>query len=592
MHNIRIQNVIKPFEIDLITKFHGDLVQRITGLHTDVLCIKRHISALIAEKYPEVAKALTQQAEQELYSVRIPDSVLVRLQGMLEHCHDDGSGRSLTLQEMADCFLVHFNKSTVQCQSAPHGSKTCPPVAHYIELLKCQLLMYRMKTTNELQNPPRMSHWPGYIGALEEKLSQECARFRTELTAPDTSNCEDGQLAFWPEDEPITSPPEPISSSAYSSVLEVPLAIEPGSATWKTMQLLRAKHSDRRFRIIESWGYDNESSAQEPKVVNFNTDTAALIPIYADPVGERGSPPPLEVVLEENHVSHQYVFLDIKHVLLFQQALTGFKVAADYMQSHAVAMFIRPGQQKSVKEDVTVQLWLPSCIKEQSETAGGNTNRTPSITSQETALLNASHARRPSSLFSSRSATGMSVMSYSSSGSEDTVGFNAAGRYAGISHGWIRPRIRNPLLVLFTRCCETSRRSIVAITIDDETKPTPERCNCLDFQDCRITALEQRHGRSLRAHRLENRAKWDLLPLLSAPSWNELRRVSILFPTPETRFRFGGGYCECQLLTDGDVDGCLSSQHQGLLGIVRAYHRRQMVLWQEHKDGQKQVDVK
>ena len=144
------------------------MVQRITGLHTDVLCIKRNLSALIAENYPEVAKAIMQQAEQELYSVRIPDSLVGRLQGMLEHCHSDGSSRSLTLQEMTDCFLVHFGKTTVQLEPALDGHKTCPPVYQYIELLKCQLLMHRIKSLKELQNPPKMSHWPGYVGALEE----------------------------------------------------------------------------------------------------------------------------------------------------------------------------------------------------------------------------------------------------------------------------------------------------------------------------------------------------------------------------------------------------------------------------------------
>jgi hypothetical protein len=139
-----------------------------TGLQTDVTIIKRNIIALIAETHPEVAEAITQQARHTLYSVRIPDPLVGRLQGMLERCHSDGSDRSLTLQEMTDCFLVHFGKSTVQFQPELDGCKTCPPAANYAELLKCQLLIDRIKTLRELQNPPKMSHWPGYVGALEE----------------------------------------------------------------------------------------------------------------------------------------------------------------------------------------------------------------------------------------------------------------------------------------------------------------------------------------------------------------------------------------------------------------------------------------
>jgi hypothetical protein len=183
-------------------------------------------------------------------------------------------------------------------------------------------------------------------------------------------------------------------------------------------------------------------------------------------------------------------------------------------------------------------------------------------------------------------------MSYSSSGSEDTVSVRLDGTHASTSYAVIRPRLRNPVLVLFTKCGETSKRSIVAITIDDETKPNPERCNCQNFRDCRITALEQRHGPSLRARRLENRANWNLLPLASAPLWSGLLRVSILFPTAEARFKFGGGCCGCKLATESDVDACVSNQHQGILGIIRVYYRRQMVLWQEQRDGQREVDIR
>lgn len=111
-----------------------------------------------------------------------------------------------------------------------------------------------------------------------------------------------------------------------------PLATESDEATWKMMQLSRAAGSDHRFRIIETWGHKDQPPVKEEKVVDFNINTAALIPIYADPVDGKGSPPPLEIILEENDISHQYVFLDLKDVLLFQQAITGFKVADNYME--------------------------------------------------------------------------------------------------------------------------------------------------------------------------------------------------------------------------------------------------------------------
>jgi hypothetical protein len=150
--------------------------------------------------------------------------------------------------------------------------------------------------------------------------------------------------------------------------------------------------------------------------------------------------------------------------------------------------------------------------------------------------------------------------------------------------------------VLFTKDADASEcnRSIVAITLDDGTKPNLDRCKCLQpNKACRITALERNRGISssmLDARRLERRAKWDLLPLSAsrltdaAPAWGNICRVSILFPTVQARLLFGGGYCECPTANEGDVDECLARQHQGLLGIVKAYHRRQLVLWQDRND--------
>lgn len=96
------------------------------------------------------------------------------------------------------------------------------------------------------------------------------------------------------------------------------------------MRLLREIGSDHRFRIIETCGYNDQPLAEDPKVVDFSIRTATLIPIYADPVGKKDTPPPPEMVLEENYMSYRYVFVDIQSLLLFQQAVTGFKV--EYME--------------------------------------------------------------------------------------------------------------------------------------------------------------------------------------------------------------------------------------------------------------------
>lgn len=97
------------------------------------------------------------------------------------------------------------------------------------------------------------------------------------------------------------------------------------------MRLLRKSRSTRHFRIVEVWGYNDPPRVEEPNVVDFNIDTATLIPIYADPADEEGTLAPLEIILEENDRSHRYLFLDVKDILLVQGAITGFEVVANYM---------------------------------------------------------------------------------------------------------------------------------------------------------------------------------------------------------------------------------------------------------------------
>jgi hypothetical protein len=57
-----------------------------------------------------------------------------------------------------------------------------------------------------------------------------------------------------------------------------------------------------------------------------------------------------------------------------------------------------------------------------------------------------------------------------------------------------------------------------------------------------------------------------------------LRRLSIAFPQPADRMKFGGtpNQCRCKIKTEGDLTRCLSDNHRGLWGEVQEYYRREM----------------
>lgn len=72
-------------------------------------------------------------------------------------------------------------------------------------------------------------------------------------------------------------------------------------------------------------------------MVDFDTRNAVLIPLYADPVRDleelaKAERPPLELILEHNHASFKYVFRDLRSLLKFQEALTGYTVAGSHTQ--------------------------------------------------------------------------------------------------------------------------------------------------------------------------------------------------------------------------------------------------------------------
>jgi hypothetical protein len=131
-------------------------------MHKDVQDVKRTMNSLLKLQNPVLASKIGQELEEELYSVEISDSLLGRLEHMLER------RQSLRLPEMADCFLIHLRRATLQPQLDPSSFARRASVPDYLPFAKCQLLMNRMKGLDELQNPRRTSHWPGYISSLEE----------------------------------------------------------------------------------------------------------------------------------------------------------------------------------------------------------------------------------------------------------------------------------------------------------------------------------------------------------------------------------------------------------------------------------------
>ena len=225
-------------------------------------------------------------------------------------------------------------------------------------------------------------------------------------------------------------------------------------------------------------------------------------------------------------------------------------------------------------------------------------------------------SHQPSSRSLSVSSTRHSVFSdTSSSTSSDTRTFVTTGTSAvGVLH---RAPVK-PLLVLFTQDQTSGHVSMVAIKLDEDTDINPERCNCRrggsEGKRCKILSIEKGKGSSSLDARRWNSKGWNVAPVaLSSKShidanglernlggadsensvWPNVKRITLTFPTSDERVKFGGkrNECSCKVRTNKELQWCLTSNHRGLWGEVKDFHRKQGVEYHESRYGGQQSVV-
>ncbi|PNH44591.1 hypothetical protein VD0004_g3083 [Verticillium dahliae] len=353
LHNSKVLLVLKPFEIDLLCRVHQDLADRIQAVHVD---LRRLIGILV----PNMEQALAQQEVRDIHMLDIPPRVSeafrrAAMQEKLEY-EDD---MSLDLEEMADAFVLHYGNSTRDFVSGMLVENRVPHPEQYINLLKCVWLMQRIRESPKLKQPAPESHWPSYVKQLEDDLSSQCERFepKQELVAPDVMSLTRDMLEIWPEKELPQLIDVVTRDELMEEVLEVPLN---GTANnvQRNLQLLRRMGADnRRFRI-------NLTGVEQPvagrarrqaETIDFDISTVTINPLYAVPSPIGG----MDVILRRDERIARLAFQNLKDVLKFQQAVTGFKTWASHVQFNALVSFIISGRRDPIVEKACIQLWIP-----------------------------------------------------------------------------------------------------------------------------------------------------------------------------------------------------------------------------------------
>ncbi|TIC91276.1 hypothetical protein CH35J_011194 [Colletotrichum higginsianum] len=358
LHNSKVLHVLKPFEIDLLCRVredirlvHQDLAQRINAVHLD---LHRLIGVLV----PDLEQALAQQAHRELVQLEIPATVAEGFQhSWTAERPEDGLDPGL--REMADAFVLHYHRSTVNFTAGILVENRIPELEQYVSLLKCVWVMQRIRESPELhQSTTGLSHWPSYIQELEDDLGSQCDRFRHDLVAPSLIGLTPEMLGIWPEKELAQLVDVVTRDALMEQVLDIPLQGAAANVQRK-LQLLRRMGADgKRFRInisgVEQGG-TSKNSRRQAETIDFDITTVIINPLYAVPSNSGA----WDMILRKDERVAKLAFMQLKDAVKFQQAVTGFKAFDNYSQYKAMVSFVVSGKGEPIVENACIQLWIP-----------------------------------------------------------------------------------------------------------------------------------------------------------------------------------------------------------------------------------------
>ncbi|KAK2055404.1 hypothetical protein LY76DRAFT_520520 [Colletotrichum caudatum] len=362
LHNSKVIHVLKPFEIDLLSRvredirlMHQDLAHRISSVHHD---LHRLIGVLV----PDLEHALAQQGRREPIQLEIPPIVADGLQHAWMADRQQGA-LGPSLREMADVFVLHYHKSTANFTAGILAEDRIPDIEQYMSLLKCIWVMRHIRGSPELRQSTMssLSHWPSYIQQLEDDLALQCDRFRQDLVPPNLTGPLPEMFDIWPEKEFVQLVDVVTRDALMEQVLEIPMQGAAANVQRK-LQLLRRMGADgKRFRInitgVEQGG-TSRNARRQAETIDFDITSVIINPLYSVP----SNAGVWDMVLRKDERVAKLTFTQLKDALRFQHATTGFKAFDSYSQYNAMVSFVVSGRGEPIVESACVQLWVPKPI--------------------------------------------------------------------------------------------------------------------------------------------------------------------------------------------------------------------------------------
>jgi hypothetical protein len=139
---------------------HADLSNQIQAVYHNLNC-------LIGVLVPDLERELRQQAQQELRLLEVPVGIAEQFTLALAEHTEYTMDVGFSLEELADAFMVNYNKSTIHFRSGMLVNQRRPPAQSFLNLLKCVWLLRKIERHQAVENPLPASHWPSYVHQLK-----------------------------------------------------------------------------------------------------------------------------------------------------------------------------------------------------------------------------------------------------------------------------------------------------------------------------------------------------------------------------------------------------------------------------------------
>ena len=319
-HVTKVSFILKPFEIQLLLGIKRELQQ---------------LRADVADLRGVVVESINRSQDPSWSSppptFAVPQELMVRFMIALDVNKPAAfdNVNNWPLKEAFDALVFHFAHSTVEFNPLPQLGQKTPEEPQYLNLVKSQWIVQRLKSSPRFHAAGPDSLWADYMRELEGDIRGQFKRFDAgSLEVPDlsvVSRLPDDCFSVWLIDTASLPPPNLAEErSLEEKILELALPRSFGTRL-ETLSVFRI--SDVDLRMVKTTRDEQNPFLHLEESTELSMNSNRLIPIYVDPSDSSIATNNVLLCNGQGNNPKSYPLNSPKDVSLFQQALTGYRVS-------------------------------------------------------------------------------------------------------------------------------------------------------------------------------------------------------------------------------------------------------------------------